>query len=403
MSKRIGIIGGGAAGFFGALAVAEANPQYEVIIFEKAKQVLSKVRISGGGRCNVTHACFTPSELTRFYPRGHKELLGPFHRFQPKDTINWFEKRGVLLKTEEDGRMFPISDNSETIIQCFLSEMKRLKVKLEVESSIEKIENQAEGFLLKRRNKADIFCDKLLLATGSSNKLWEIVQEMGHTIEPPVPSLFTFHIDNFSLIDLAGLSVNGVKASLENSALTQMGPILITHWGFSGPAILKLSAWGARFLHDCQYKAKLKINWLPQQKHHEIKELLQEGKKVFNAKLIGNENPFNLPKNIWKKFTIDCVPSEKKWIALSNAEIEKICQKLQNDTYVINGKSTNKDEFVTCGGIKLEEVNFKTMESNLIPHLYFAGEVLNIDGVTGGFNFQNAWTTSWIAAQAMAK
>ena len=396
------VIGGGAAGFFGAIACAEAYPEKRVILLEKARQVLSKVRISGGGRCNVTHACFESQLLVQNYPRGHKALRGPFSRFQPKDTIQWFQTRGVELKIEADGRMFPITDNSETIIQCFLSEIKRVGVDLRTEWGVESIQKKENQFLIISTKGESILADKVLMATGSTPKVYQWLENLGHRPIPAVPSLFTFHISDFSLDHLAGISVPKAMVKIANTSLEQQGPLLITHWGFSGPAILKLSAWGARFLHEKNYKGTLIVNWLPELSQEALKEKLLQSKKESPQKLIVNECPFDFAKNLWKALLLLAeIPESLKWVNLSHKQVSQMTFILQQGHFQIDGKSTYKDEFVTCGGINLDEVNFKTMESRLCPGLYFAGEILDIDGVTGGFNFQNAWTTSWVAAQSI--
>jgi len=398
------VIGGGAAGFFGALSCASKNPAAQVCLLEKNRQILAKVRISGGGRCNVTHACFDPKELVRHYPRGLKALLGPFYHFQPKDTIEWFEKRGVVLKTEEDGRMFPITDSSQTIIDCLVEESRKLKIDLRVETGIEGIEKSGEGFALQLSDRSAILADRLLIATGSHPTAHQWALNLGHTIVPPVPSLFTFNIPNFPLQELAGVSVNHAEARIVETSLVQSGPLLITHWGFSGPAILKLSAWGARELYQKGYQGSLGINWLPHLPAAKLRQVLQQWKVDSPRKQISTDNPCGMPRQLWKALVLKAgIPLEKKWANLDNLSLTKLLQVLSEDCYPIHGKSTYKQEFVTCGGVNLDEINFKTMESRLCKNLFFAGEVLDIDGVTGGFNFQSAWTTSWLAGQAMAE
>lgn len=383
------VIGGGAAGFFSALAVKEKNPYLKVAILEKHAALLSKVRVSGGGRCNVTHHCFDPFQLILKYPRGSKELRGPFHHFQPKDTIAWFEKRGVLLKTEADGRMFPITDSSQTIIDCLINETKNLGVEIFLKQKIDSISKEGEMFKI-----GDFLAKKLILASGSSHDghLW--AKNFGHTIQPPVPSLFTFNVPTSPLKDLSGVSVADIE--LRIAGFKERGPLLITHFGFSGPAVLKLSAWGARALHDVGYKAELKINWLP---GIDALKILVNVKNNFPAKFLSSENIFQLPKQLWKTFVFH----NKRLNDISLGEIKTLAERLQNDTYLVDGKTTHKEEFVTCGGVTLKEVNFKTMESKVCSGLYFAGEILDIDGVTGGFNFQNAWTTGFIAGSSASQ
>ncbi|MFZ0566141.1 MAG: NAD(P)/FAD-dependent oxidoreductase [Chlamydiales bacterium] len=376
---KIVVVGGGAAGFFAAIAAKKTYPQAAVILHERTAKVLSKVRISGGGRCNVTHACFDPKELVKNYPRGSKELLGPFHRFQPADTIQWFSDHGVELKTEEDGRVFPLTDSSQTIIDCLMAEANRVGVQIRMQSK----------FAL---GKMD--ADRLILATGSSKSGWEIAEKLGHTIQPPVPSLFTFNIPDFPLESIAGISVRRVHLGLEGTKLFQEGPLLITHWGFSGPAALKLSAFGARYLAEKSYEAVLYVDWLPE---FSADELISFFSLENSTKKLGNIRSVPLPKRLWKLL----LGEENQLLrVLSKPGARKLCEKLKSDRYQVRGKTTNKEEFVTCGGVTLSEVNFKTMESKICPGLYFCGEMLDIDGVTGGFNFQNAWTTGWIAGTA---
>lgn len=402
-NQTIVIIGGGAAGFFGAIACAEAYPHHRVVILEKANQVLSKVRISGGGRCNVTHYCFDPSRLIQNYPRGYKALRGPFTRFQAKDTVEWFESRGIKLKVENDGRMFPISDSSETIIECLMSEARRLGVELRTMCGVNAIKKIEQCFELDLTTGEKFNCHKLMVTTGSSPKMYAILKEMGHSIVSPVPSLFTFNIPESPLVELSGVSVSKVRAAIRGTDLEQTGPLLITHWGFSGPAILKLSAWGARILHAMNYEAALTISWLPEFSQESLRHYLLEWKKKCPAKAIGSDVPeqIKLPRSLWKKLVQ--VHAELRWAQLSNKDLQLILERLLNDTYNISGKSTNKEEFVTSGGVCLNDIDFKTLESRVCPGLFFAGEVIDVDGVTGGFNFQNAWTTSWIAGHAIGE
>lgn len=400
-NKVIAVIGGGAAGFFGAIAAAEADPAARVILLEKHRQLLSKVRVSGGGRCNVTHSCFDPAVLVQNYPRGSKELRGAFSRFQPRDTVQWFESRGVTLKTEEDGRMFPVTDSSETIISCLMAEAKKAKVEIRTECGVEEcLKNERFHLILSTGEKLD--ADRVLVATGSSPKTGAWLEKLGHSLTPPVPSLFTFNIPSSPFLPLSGVSVPKAKLSIESCALQQIGPLLITHWGFSGPAVLKLSAWGARALHAVGYKADLKINWLPDQSQDQLRAAISEFRQTSPARAVGSECPFAFPKSLWKAFLdLSGIAHETRWAMVSKAQVNTLLDILQTRTYPIEGKSTNKEEFVTCGGVRLDEVDFKTMESRKCPGLHFAGEVLDIDGVTGGFNFQNAWTTSWLAGRAM--
>ncbi len=388
--KDLLVIGGGAAGFFAAIRAKELGKS--VAILEKSRKVLSKVRISGGGRCNVTHACFDPKELVRNYPRGKEALLGPFTRFQPRDTVEWFQERGVMLKTEADGRMFPITDSSETIINCLEGECRRLGVEVLLERDVEKIE---PGFTIHLTDRPSMHAKNVIVASGSNRKVYQMLEGLGHTIIAPVPSLFTFNIKNFELQELAGLSVP--KATVSVLGIKQTGPLLITHWGFSGPAVLKASAWGARLFHEAGYKAEVFIDWQSDLSYEEKQKLLLQAKEEHAKKQLASICPFSLPNRLWRSFLQD---PEKRYSDLGKKELLHIVEKLSRDRYEIEGQTTNKEEFVTAGGVSLNEVNFKTMESKLVPGLFFAGEVLDIDGVTGGFNFQNAWTTGFIAASS---
>lgn len=400
MAYDVVVIGGGAAGFFGAIACAENGAK--VLILEKSKQPLAKVRISGGGRCNVTHSCFDAAQLVQYYPRGGKALRGPFTRFQPLNTVAWFEERHVQLKTESDGRLFPVTDNSQTIIDCLTKAAESAKVEIRLLASVEKLLKTDNGYEIQLKNSDSITATHVLLATGSHAQPCEWARQLGHTIVPPVPSLFTFNVPESPLVDLSGIAVEKVTAKITGTSLEQTGPLLITHWGFSGPAILKLSAWGARVLHSLDYKAELSLNWLPHIKEEQLNEQLKNYRQNNLRRQTGSDSPVSLPRNLWKRLIQSSgINIESRWSDISKNQIGIIAKKMTQDTYQINGKSTYKEEFVTCGGIELDEVNFKTMESRLSPGLYFAGEILDIDGVTGGFNFQNAWTTSWIAAQAI--
>lgn len=398
----ITVVGGGAAGFFGAISCAHHFPQHRILLIEKSRQVLSKVRISGGGRCNVTHACFDPSLLVKNYPRGNKELRGPLSRFQPQDTIRWFESRGVHLKTEEDGRIFPVTDQSETIIHCLMNEAKKLGIELMLEQGLQEIEKQPDHFVLSLTNESKITCDRVLIATGCIPKVLLLMEKLGHTIVPLVPSLFTFNIPDSPFLDLSGISVESVSVKLPSWNLEQKGALLFTHWGLSGPAVLKLSAWGARELHSVNYSTHVLINWLPQNSEEEIRFSLLGSKQKLMGKQIGTEALFSLPKQLWKRLlNISKIPEEIRWADCSHTQLQTLILQLRATSLKIEGKTTHKQEFVTCGGVALDEVSFKSMESKICPGLFFAGEVLNIDGVTGGFNFQNAWTTGWIAGQSI--
>jgi predicted Rossmann fold flavoprotein len=403
--QRVIVIGGGAAGFFGAIAAARATTQ--VTLLEAAPQPLGKVRLSGGGRCNVTHHCFDPAVLVQHYPRGGKALRGAFSRFQPQDTVAWFEQRGVRLKTEADGRMFPTTNDSGTIVDCLLGEARRVGVTLRTQAAVTSVEPWGTGFVVKPRSREPLACDRLLLATGSSPQGYRIAAALGHTIEPPVPSLFTFHVPDPALHNLAGLSVDPVVVKLmvpDTKPLTQTGPLLVTHWGFSGPAVLKLSAWGARSLHNAGYQGTLQVNWLPTLSRDQIRAALLAAKVDVPKRAIANACPVELPKRLWRYLVAQAGLDEAiTWANLPKKALNQLVTSIHQGTFAIHGKSAFKDEFVTCGGVKLAEVDFKTMESRRCPGLYLAGEVLDIDGVTGGFNFQSAWTTGWIAGRAIAQ
>jgi predicted Rossmann fold flavoprotein len=403
MTLQIVAIGGGAAGFFGAIACAEANPNARVTLLEAGKEPLAKVRISGGGRCNLTHACFDPARLVTYYPRGGKALRGAFSRFQPKDTIAWFESRGVKTKTEEDGRMFPVSDHSESIVHCLLETARSAGVQIITNSPVASVQKTREGFSVELKRGHRIEADKVLIATGSSPLGYRVAKDAGHAIESPVPSLFTFQIKDPRLQDLLGVSVEKAQVRLVGTKLEQIGPLLITHWGMSGPAILKLSAWGARTLHEHRYQMPLLVNWLPDLNAEALRESLLQTKIDYPKRKILNHSPFDRPKRLWQSLARYCgIKDETPWAELSKNAVNGLVKELHQGEYRIGGKGVFKEEFVTCGGVRLQEIDFKTMESRLCPGLYFAGEVLDIDGVTGGFNFQSAWTTGYLAGMAMA-
>ncbi|HRM45392.1 MAG TPA: NAD(P)/FAD-dependent oxidoreductase [Flavobacterium sp.] len=395
------IVGGGAAGFFTAINIVEKNPKLKVAILERGTEVLNKVRISGGGRCNVTHACFEPNELVKFYPRGEKELRGPFHQFCSGDTIEWFEKHGVELKIEADGRIFPVSNSSQTIIDCFLKATQKLGITVLTGQSVQsifkkdslwKVETQTENYL----------AEKLILATGSNPKVWEMLQNFGHAIVSPVPSLFTFNIKDSRIKELPGVAAH-VTVKVKDTKLSSTGPLLITHWGMSGPAILKLSAWGARILHDKNYQFTIFVNWLNDAEKADVENMLKELKQEHAKKSVSKKSPFELTNRLWESLVLSSgIEVETKWADLSKIQLQNLANQLRNGTFQVNGKSTFKEEFVTAGGIDLKEINFKTMESKLHESLYFAGEIVNIDAITGGFNFQNAWTSGYIVASALS-
>ena len=394
------IVGGGAAGFFTAINIVEKNPTLKVAILERGKEVLSKVKISGGGRCNVTHACFVPNDLVKFYPRGEKELRGPFHQFCSGDTIEWFEKHGVELKSEDDGRMFPVSNSSQTIVDCFLTATQKLGIDILTGQSVQSIFKAADYWKVQTTTE-NYSCQNLILTTGSNPKIWEMLANIGHTIIPPVPSLFTFNIGDKRTKDLMGVSAMA-SVKVKNSKLEASGPLLITHWGMSGPGILRLSAWGARELADKNYQFAIQVNWLNEVTLEEAEEKLKELKLEHSKKVVSKKSPFEFPNRLWENLVLAATISEDtKWADLTKKQLQNLALQLTQGEFQVNGKSTFKEEFVTAGGIDLKEINFKTMESKLHPNLYFAGEIVNIDAITGGFNFQNAWTSGFIVAEAI--
>lgn len=390
------VIGGGAAGIFAAIQAKTAYPAASVVVLERSAVLLAKVRVSGGGRCNVTHHCFEPRKLIEAYPRGSKELLGPFHRFSPRETVDWFETRGTKLKVEADGRMFPVTDCSETIIETLLKEAGRLGVEIRIRQRVEGVRREETGFSIGLQEGALLECRKLILATGSSKEGYAWARSLGHEIEPPVPSLFTFNVPNFSLRELSGVSLPLARLSIAGTSLSQVGPLLITHFGFSGPAALKLSAWAARDLCEKEYKVDLRVQWLADLSEEAIYQRLAKQKRETPEKTLSSENPFHLPKQLWKTL----FPDTRRLSDLPLKDLRSLAHKLHADTYRVEGKTTHKEEFVTCGGVPRREVDFRTMESKICPHLFFAGEILDIDGITGGFNFQNAWTTGFVAGTA---
>ncbi len=402
---RVAVVGGGAAGFFGALSAAKHFPKSKITIFESTNEPLDKVRISGGGRCNVTHNCMVPSELVKNYPRGYKELLGPFYTFQPKDTINWFAERGVKLKAEKDGRMFPITDSSSTIIDCLINAVEDADITLRLNTLVKKITRETSSFTIELHEAPSETLDKVLITTGSSHQGYRFAQSLGHTIVPCVPSLFTFKISDLRLNDLSGISFEQVHLTLSDGGtklLEQRGPMLVTHWGLSGPAILKLSAWGARMLHERKYHADLFVNFIPDNTSEEVLQRMRMFKDQHGRKRVMTDSPFDLPKRFWGRI-VDYVeiPETCLWSAIKKEQLAALCEQLTHAKFAVIGKGIFKEEFVTCGGVPLNEVDFRTMQSKICPGLYFAGEVLDIDGITGGFNFQSAWTTGWIAGKSI--
>ncbi|MEY8850122.1 NAD(P)/FAD-dependent oxidoreductase [Psychroserpens sp. XS_ASV72] len=396
------IVGGGAAGFFAAINIAERNQNLSIAIIERGKEGLQKVKVSGGGRCNVTHAEFMPSELVQNYPRGEKELLGPFHQFMTGDTIAWFEDHGVELKTEEDGRMFPISDSSQTIIDCFLEQVKNHQIEVFYKHNLLQIASENGQWIL-QTNQDDFLCDKMMLTTGSNTKIWKLLQQLGHTISEPVPSLFTFDIKDDRIATIPGVVVKNVDVKVLNSDLSSEGPLLITHVGMSAPAILKLSAFGALELAKRNYQFDIEINFV---KHsfedclNQLKALKQEWSK----KTVSKFTHFDLPKRLWQNLVLASnISKDLRWADINKSQLETLAGQLTKAIFKVTGKSTFKEEFVTAGGVDLTEINFKTFESKRHKNLYFAGEILNIDAITGGFNFQNAWTGAYIAAKSISE
>lgn len=402
--KRLAVIGGGAAGFFGAITAAEANPNLEVYLFEKSKELLGKVKVSGGGRCNVTHACFEPKELVKFYPRGQRELLGPFNKFCSGDTMDWFERRGVRLKIESDNRVFPVSDSSQTIMNCLLYSAEDANVHIHTRAGVDDMTVSGGKFNLKLSNGTYFSADSVLYTPGSSNRMWDMLADLGHSIVNPVPSLFTFNIKDSRLTNLAGISVPNAHVSVPELDLEAEGPLLVTHWGLSGPGILRLSAWGARVLNETGYKFKLKVNWLPDLDEQDILNGL-ESMKIHFPKRQPVVSPFEeIPKRLWLRLIEKCgIQETQHWADIPKNLLQKLAFQLHAGVYEVSGKSTFKEEFVTAGGVDLKEVDFRNFESKVVPNLFFAGEVIDVDAITGGFNFQNAWTGGYLAGKAIAE
>lgn len=401
--KDVIIIGGGAAGFFAAINIVEKNPELKVAILERGKEGLQKVKISGGGRCNVTHAEFIPQELVKNYPRGEKELLGPFHQFMTGDTIEWFEKRGVELKIENDGRMFPVSNSSQTIIDCFLNEAKKHQVEILYNESVTSVtpKTDSEGFNVQTK-EVTYSCNNLLVATGSNPKIWELLENLGHTISQPVPSLFTFNIKDERIKDIPGVVAQNVEVRVLGTYLWSEGPLLITHVGMSAPVILKLSAFGALELAKQNYNFNIEINFI-KQTFDDCLYVLKTLKQNLAKKAVFKSPQFDLPKRLWYKLVLASnMTEETRWADLNKTQLEDLAAQLTQAVFKVEGKSTFKEEFVTAGGVDLKEINFKTFESKLHKNLYFAGEVINVDAITGGFNFQNAWTGAYIVAKTIA-
>jgi predicted Rossmann fold flavoprotein len=397
---KIAIIGGGAGGFFTAINTALKNPDYDLTIFEKGKNFLGKVKVSGGGRCNVTHACFEPKELVKFYPRGQKELLGPFHSFMTGDTMEWFEERGVSLKIEEDNRIFPVSDDSQSIIDCLLTSASTLGIKTKTGSRVSKIEPTNNSFLL-TVNDVQMMFDKVVIATGgNSAEIWSGLEELGYKIIDPIPSLFTFNTKDTRFRNLSGLVVKDAAVKIAGSKFQENGPVLITHWGLSGPGILKLSSVGARYLHEKNYQFQIQVDWAFSFDREVVEDTFEQQREQHPKKAISNTPLFDIPKRFWHSLLQFCsIPADKIWAELGKKEKNRLTEAIKNATVSIHGKSTNKEEFVTCGGVDLKQVDFTKFESKLHPNLFFVGEVMNIDALTGGFNFQAAWTGGWMVSQ----
>jgi predicted Rossmann fold flavoprotein len=404
MAKQLIIIGGGAAGFFCAVNAARLNPQLEVAILEKTTKLLSKVKVSGGGRCNVTHACFDIAEMSKKYPRGNNFVKKTFHQFFTTDTIQWFEERGVKLKAEADGRMFPVTDSSQTIIDCLMKEADHYGVKILMNAEVKSLKSEGGKFKIELSGLRHLTSDFVCIACGGYPKssMFDWLRELGHTIEEPVPSLFTFNMPVHPITKLMGVSVENAKVKIINSKLNEEGPLMITHWGLSGPAILRLSAWGARELAMINWQFAIAINWIPDYNEQSLRKKFNQLRFDLASTKMMNRNPFSLPQRLWE-FLLEQsgIKSETRWADLPVKEQNKLIKNLCMGEFEIKGKTTFKEEFVTAGGIKLVEVDPNTMQSRLVPHLFFAGEILNVDGITGGFNFQHAWTSGWLAASSI--
>lgn len=405
-NKTLIVIGGGAAGFFCAINAATLNPKLKVVIVEKSNQLLAKVKISGGGRCNTTHACFEIDELSKHYPRGGRFLKKAFHWFNTNHTIEWFKQKGVELKTEADGRMFPSTNTSQTIISCLLNEATKLGIEIMMQTQVTSLEKQGENWQIHLHQKESLQAQFICIACGGFPKLsqFDWLKNLQHTIETPVPSLFTFNMPKNPITQLMGVSVPTVLVKIVDSKLQSTGPILITHWGLSGPAVLKLSAWGARFLAEKNYQFKISVNWLPNYNQETIKQALQACRQSLSTQKMDIKNPFGLPNRLWNYFLAECkFNNDWRWADVPSKPMQDLGSILVNHIFEIDGKTTFKEEFVTCGGISLKEIDVNTLQSKLHPNLFFAGEILDIDGITGGFNFQNAWTTGFIAAKEIAQ
>ncbi|MDZ4792893.1 MAG: NAD(P)/FAD-dependent oxidoreductase [Bacteroidota bacterium] len=404
--KKLVVVGGGAAGFFCAVNAARLNPNLQVILIEKTGKLLSKVKVSGGGRCNVTHACFDIADMSKRYPRGGNFVKKTFHQFFTTDTIDWFRQRGVELKEEKDGRMFPITDSSQTIIDCLLNEMSRYGIEMMMQTEVKNINSKKGQFAIQLSNSRMLTADYICIASGGYPKssMFEWLRELGHSIEDPVPSLFTFNMPGHPIRELMGVSVENTRVKITGTKLEQEGPLLITHWGMSGPAILKLSAWGARELAIKQYNFSIVVNWLPNYNEQQLAEKFQSLRFEIAAQKLGTKNHFGLPGRLWDFLLhYSGVDAERRWTDLPSKDANKLVKNLCSCGFEVKGKTTFKEEFVTAGGIRLTEIDHTTMMSKKQPNLFFAGEVLDVDGVTGGFNFQYAWTSGFIAGKTIAQ
>ena len=404
-NQRLIVIGGGAAGFFCAVNVAKMNPLLQVILVEKTGKLLGKLKISGGGRCNVTHACFSMAEMIKKYPRGSTFLKKAFHQFFTTDTISWFKERGVELKTEADGRMFPVTNTSQTIVDCLMQEVNKYGVEILMNKEVKAVNEMNERWQLVFANDTKVEADFICIASGGYPKSaqFDWLQKIGHNIETPVPSLFTFNMPGNHINSLMGITVENASVKIAGTKLVEQGPLLITHWGMSGPVILKLSAWGARILANNNYSFTAIVNWIPAYNEQTLKDKLQQVRFELAAQKICNRNPFGLPQRLWEYLLEQSVINlDLRWADLPAKEQNKLIKLLCGQEFIVNGKTTFKEEFVTAGGIELNEIDHQTMESKIAANLFFCGEVIDTDGVTGGFNFQNAWTTGFIAAKAIA-
>ena len=402
--KKLVVIGGGAAGFFCAVNAARMNPELQIIILEKTSKLLSKVKVSGGGRCNVTHACFDIAEMSNKYPRGKNFVKKTFHRFFTSDTISWFEDRGVPLCTEDDGRMFPLSHSSSSIVDCLLEEADKYKVEIKMQAEVVSIKKEKDGFHINLAEGKMFEADFVCIASGGFSKpeQFDWIRALGHEVENPVPSLFTMNIPQHPITELMGIAVEDVVLKVTGTKLKERGPVLITHWGLSGPAVLRLSAWGARVLHDMDYSFSIQVNWCPEYHSESLRLLIQDYRQFNGAVFIGSKNPFDLPHRLWLFILKTCsIDNGTRWSDLTSKSQILLIETLVSHNFQVKGKTTFKEEFVTAGGVITSEIDVQTMESKIVPGLYFAGEIINVDGITGGFNFQHAWTSGWIAASSI--